>query len=528
MYESHFREYTLIDLLKKQGVPMTAAFYARYSSENQREASIEFQRDEVSRFANANGIEVVSEYIDRAKSAKSGERDSFQKMINDSKTGEFRIVLVYKYDRFFREQDESGHYQYLLKRNKVALYSVTEPFYPNQPMSYVMKGMTEGNNQMYLKNLANLITEGQRKNAEKSLWTGGVPPYGYDVDRITKQLVVNHHEAVAVKLIFKMFIEKAGYLVIANELNRLGYKTKRGGDFTKTSFNGMLKNEVYIGNFCYGKQNSRNYFGDSIGGKYRPRSQWICNEGAVEPIVTREVFDYAQKILEENRHKFPAPKPKEKYLLSGKIHCGVCGGLCYGDRRKNGSGNVYVTYVCNQKKRRGNNGCTCPAIEKRTIENYVIDEVCHRVFCSCHANIKHLTRQVNLHLESEFYQSQTEGNALSESLAQKQRDMDKLFQLILRHDSASLVTRLDQMQKEVDSLSQNLRDSGVTAQYQELSQNEVNNAIQLWIYFIRKYHIGKVKELIATAVDDVVLYPGRVVVKIKSSRERQQLYSVDS
>jgi len=59
-------------------------------------------------------------------------------MINDSEIGEFRIVLVYEYDRFFREQDEAWHYQYLLKLNKVVLYSVTELFYSNQLMNYVM------------------------------------------------------------------------------------------------------------------------------------------------------------------------------------------------------------------------------------------------------------------------------------------------------------------------------------------------------------------------------------------------------
>ena len=100
---------------------MTAVIYARYSSDSQREASIEGQLRDCKDYAEKNGITVVGTYIDRAYSAKTDDRPQFQQMIKDSDKKLFDIVLVWKLDRFARNRYDSARYKTQLKKNGVKL-----------------------------------------------------------------------------------------------------------------------------------------------------------------------------------------------------------------------------------------------------------------------------------------------------------------------------------------------------------------------------------------------------------------------
>lgn len=90
---------------------MKAVIYARYSSGNQREESIEGQLRENKTFAEKNGIEIISTYIDRALSAKTDNRPEYKKMIDDSSKGLFDIVIVWKIDRFSRNHYDFPFYR---------------------------------------------------------------------------------------------------------------------------------------------------------------------------------------------------------------------------------------------------------------------------------------------------------------------------------------------------------------------------------------------------------------------------------
>ena len=90
---------------------MNAVIYARYSSEGQREESIDGQIRECMEYCKQNGMTVVKEYIDRALSAKTDNRPDFQRMIKDSAKGLFDVVVVWKLDRFARNRYDSAHYK---------------------------------------------------------------------------------------------------------------------------------------------------------------------------------------------------------------------------------------------------------------------------------------------------------------------------------------------------------------------------------------------------------------------------------
>ena len=126
---------------------MTAVIYARYSSDNQREESIEGQIRECTAYAEKNGITVIKHYIDRAFSAKTDNRPEFQQMIKDSGKKLFDVVLVWKFDRFARNRFDSANYKMILKKNGVHLISVMEPIAEGS-QGILVETLLEGNHRL--------------------------------------------------------------------------------------------------------------------------------------------------------------------------------------------------------------------------------------------------------------------------------------------------------------------------------------------------------------------------------------------
>ena len=105
---------------------MKGVIYARYSSDSQREESIDGQLRECKEFAEKNGITILNSYIDRALTAKTDNRPEFQKMIKDSAKNLFDVIIVWKLDRFARNRYDSAHYKAVLRKNGVKVVSATE------------------------------------------------------------------------------------------------------------------------------------------------------------------------------------------------------------------------------------------------------------------------------------------------------------------------------------------------------------------------------------------------------------------
>ena len=160
---------------------MTGVIYARYSSDNQREESIEGQLRECKEFAAKNGIEIVDTYIDRALSAKTDNRPDFQRMIKDSSKELFDTILVWKLDRFARNRYDSAHYKAILRKNGVKVVSATE-IISDTAEGILLESLLEGMAEYYSVDLAEKITRGLTENALKCKFNGGTVPLGYTVD----------------------------------------------------------------------------------------------------------------------------------------------------------------------------------------------------------------------------------------------------------------------------------------------------------------------------------------------------------
>lgn len=233
----------IIEKIRQKKQIVRAVIYARFSSDNQREESIDAQVRAIRDYAKKNSIIVVGEYIDKAKSAMTDNRPEFLRMVSDSAKGGFDLVLVHKLDRFARNRQDSIGYRMELKKHGVSLVSVLEYLDDESPESLILESVLEAMAEYYSKNLAREVNKGMKENALKGLHTGGIPPLGYDLDPETKMLVINEKEAEAVRLTFKMFNEGYGYSRINEELNLRGYKTKVGRSFNNNSLTNVVRND---------------------------------------------------------------------------------------------------------------------------------------------------------------------------------------------------------------------------------------------------------------------------------------------
>ena len=154
-----------IERLHKNKKTIKAAIYARFSSDNQRDESIDAQIRAARDYAEKNNIVVVSEYVDRAKSAMTDNRPSFLKMIEDSAKGLFNIVIVHKLDRFARNRQDSIGYRMQLKRNNVSLISVLEYLDEDRPESVILESVLEAMAEYYSRNLSREVQKGMKENA---------------------------------------------------------------------------------------------------------------------------------------------------------------------------------------------------------------------------------------------------------------------------------------------------------------------------------------------------------------------------
>ena len=224
---------------------MKAVIYARYSSDNQREESIEGQIRECTEYAEKNGITILRSYIDRAMSARTADRPEFQNMIKDSEHKLFDIVLIWKLDRFSRDRYDSAHYKRILKKNGVKVVSVKENI-SDGPEGIILESMLEGYAEYYSAELSEKIHRGQKENALKGKNNGGSIPLGYLLGEDQK-LAIDPVTAPLVQEVFQRYADGEIVRTIIEDFNRRGLRTRTGKPYCANSFHRILRNRKYIG-----------------------------------------------------------------------------------------------------------------------------------------------------------------------------------------------------------------------------------------------------------------------------------------
>ncbi len=329
---------------------MKAVIYARYSSDNQREESIEGQLRECKEFAERQNLTIIGSYIDRALSAKTDERPEFQKMISDSGKKQFDVVLVWKLDRFSRNRVDSATYRAILRRNDVKVVSAKENI-SEGPEGIILEAILEGMAEYYSAELAVKIKRGQTENALKCRYNGGFIPFGYQVNA-DKLFEPDPLTAPIVREIFEKYADGQTVAEISEALNSRSVFTNNKYKYTnKSSMHNLLKNRRYLGEYRHGDH--------------------VVPDG-MPAIVSPELWDRVQARMEKNRHAPASAKAPDEFILTTKLFCGHDGVFMVGTSGTSKTGKVHHYYKCGNAiyKR----SCDKKAVRKDFIERYVVEK----------------------------------------------------------------------------------------------------------------------------------------------------------
>ena len=272
---------------------MKAVIYARYSSDNQREESIEGQLRECTAYCAKNDITILRSYIDRALSAKTDNRPNFQRMVKDSAKGLFDAVIVWKLDRFARNRYDSARYKAQLRKYGVKVLSATENI-SEGPEGIILESMLEGMAEYYSAELSEKVIRGHTENALKCKYNGGTPTFGYVIDK-NKHYQLDPRTAPVVLEIFNLYAQGTTLKKIRDYLNDKGVTTVRGKKIDLNFIAAVLHNRKYIGKYGYRE---------------------IVTPGGISAIVPQDLFGRVQQKVSANKKAPARHKAEDNYLLT--------------------------------------------------------------------------------------------------------------------------------------------------------------------------------------------------------------------
>lgn len=311
----------------------TGAIYIRVSTDRQEELSPDAQRRLLLEYAKNNNIDVPAEYIfqDNGISGRQAKkRPAFQNMIALAKSKDHPIdtIIVWKFSRFARNQEESIVYKSLLKKNDVDVVSISEPLVDG-PFGSLIERIIEWMDEYYSIRLSGEVMRGMTENAMRGNYQSDAP-IGYRSPGGGNPPVIDP-DTVQIPLMIKdLFLSGSTTLQIARRLNDLGFQTKRGNPWDARGVRYVLENPFYAGNSRW------NY--TERGRRLKPADEVIYANGNWEPIWDMDTVQQIQQRLAMNMKKTKSRDVSTaKHWLSGLLICSSCGStMAYGgakDRR---------------------------------------------------------------------------------------------------------------------------------------------------------------------------------------------------
>lgn len=342
--------------------------YVRVSTGKQDELSPDSQAKLLKDYAKSHGYVVSKIFYEVGISGrKADKRPEFQKMIGLAKSSDHPAdaILVWKYSRFARNQEESIVYKSLLKKkHNVDVISVSEPLVDG-PFGSLIERIIEWMDEYYSVRLSGEVTRGMKEKAERGGYQAR-PPLGYKIVTHKEPPVIVPEEAEIVKLIFEKYAnENLGIFEIARLLNMHNFKTSHGKEFERRSIEYILQNPTYCGMIRWNRTiNESN--------EIRPESEWIIADGEHPPIISKELFDKAQeRYKREYRPRGARPVSTYKHWLSGVVKCPACGRTMTANTIRNNT-RVYSHFRCygyTKGKCMANNSISSIKLEPAVLES---------------------------------------------------------------------------------------------------------------------------------------------------------------
>lgn len=321
------------------------AVYARYSSVKQNDLSIEGQLREATEYCLKHDYAIVAQYVDQAKSGRSrGARAEFNRMMEDSARGIFDIVLVYKFNRFFRNLSQQSICLEELKKNGVDLLSIRDPI-PDGRGGIYMRAIYGADAEAYSVGLSEDTKRGML-DAHREGKNTGMVPFGYTVR--DRRQVIDPGPAEAVRRAFEMYADGYSMVEICKIINAKGFRTRYGNPLSVSMLAQVLRRVDYMGLSVYKGE---------------------IEEAPRLRIVEPELFQQVQEALAARVKAPQRGRAKVPFELTGKLFCGHCGQPMFGDSGTSRAGETKYYYTC--KGRRKLRTCKKESVPKEQLEQAV-------------------------------------------------------------------------------------------------------------------------------------------------------------
>ena len=378
------------------------AIYCRVSTDEQAEFgySIDEQKRLLEEWCKANDYIIYKCYSDRGISGKNiKDRPALKELLSDAKEGKFDMVISWKINRVSRKLEDVLKIVNLLEKNNITFKSYSEPFETDTPAGRMQFQMMALIGEFERGTIAQNVKMGMIAKAKSGNWCGG-RVLGYDLvpnnspeeeKKGKNKLEINEKEAEIVRFIFNEYSKGKGYKAITNQINKLGYKTKKGNNFSVGSIRDILTNPVYIGEIRY---NVRQNWSEKRRRNINPNP--IRVKGKHEAIIDRELWDKVQLILESKKGK-PSRIYDGEYPLTGILRCPKCGAGMVISRTTNtladGTKKRIAYYCCGNWKNKGTSVCNSNTIRVDKANEYVFKNIEELV--SNEAMIKAVVKNIN-------------------------------------------------------------------------------------------------------------------------------------
>ena len=414
----------------------TAVLYARYSSDKQREASIDDQLRVCREYCKAENITIVAEYADYALSGKTDHRPEFRRMIANAPESDY--VVVYMFDRFSRDRYDSATYKKMLRECGVRVISASEKV-EDTPEGGLQEGMLELLSEYYVRDLARKVRRGMEGNALKAM-DNGYRIYGYDTDPVTRRYIVNEVEAAHVREVFSRRISGESMNSIAAHMADKGCVTSTGRPVDFNWVKRVLTRRGYTGVYSW---------------------DGIEVEGGMPQIIDEVTFRRAQGVSPRRTRK---GEDWEPYRLTGKLYCGFCGLPMHGYAGRGKTGRRYRYYGCKE-----DGGCGRRGTRADVVEGSIVDKVLE--VCSDEAKMRLVAKRI-VDAYAEPGQEQAEMEAIEAQIAALEKEQHNLTKAAMKgFVNDEMVSRNEEIKLQLKNLHD--RHGILASQLCEITEDDI-------------------------------------------------------
>ena len=374
----------LVNDLKIDKVKKRIAIYCRVSTIEQAEEgySIDEQERLLTEWCSKMDYIVTKYYSDRGISGKDiKHRPALKELLKDAEEKKFDMVISWKINRISRRLSDVLKIVDIFEKNNITFKSYSEPFETDTPAGKMQFQMMALIGEFERGTIAQNVKMGMCAKARAGEWCGG-RVLGYDLvpiddiqtgKRRKTKLIINEKEAEVVRIIFNEYANGKGYKAITNKINKLGYKTKKGNNFSVGSIKDILTNPVYIGKVRY---NVRKKWSEKR--RRNINTNPIITDGIHDSIIKESLWDKVQAILESKKGK-PARIYDGKFPLTGILKCPKCGAgmviMRTTNTLKDGTKRRLTYYACGNWKNKGTAVCNSNTIRCDKANDYVFSKI---------------------------------------------------------------------------------------------------------------------------------------------------------